>query len=77
MKKFIFLGILLVVIGAFIWFLIKFRKRFALLNEFMTFLWTEKMWWMIPLVCIILGMGILIAFSASSGALSPFIYAIF
>ncbi len=73
----VFIIIFVVVVCSFIWFLIKFRRRFAILNEFMTFLWKEKMWWMTPLVLIILGMGLLIFFSASSGALSPFIYTLF
>lgn len=74
---YIFLGLLIIVGGAFIYFVIKFRKRFAILNEFLTFLWKEKMWWMIPLILILLGMGLLIFFSSSSGALAPFIYPLF
>ena len=77
LKAYIFLGLVIIVFGAFIYFLIKFRKRFAIINEFLTFLWKEKMWWMIPLILILLGMGLLIFFSSSSGALAPFIYPLF
>ena len=77
MRKILFLIIVIIVIGAFIYFVAKFRKRFAILNEFLTFLWKEKLWWMIPLILILLGMGLLIFFSSSSDALAPFIYPLF
>ncbi|MBP7653726.1 hypothetical protein KA977_09905 [Candidatus Dependentiae bacterium] len=77
LKENIVLLILVIVLGAFIFFIIKFRKRFAIINEFLTFLWKEKMWWMIPLILILLGMGILIFFASSSSALAPFIYPLF
>ncbi|HON55804.1 MAG TPA: DUF5989 family protein [bacterium] len=74
---YVFFGILIIVLSAFIYFLIKFRKRFAIINEFLNFLWKEKLWWMIPLILVILAMGILIFFSSTSGALAPFIYPLF
>lgn len=44
--------------------------------EFLGFLWQRKLWWMIPMVLILLTLGVLIAVAASS-AVSPFIYTIF
>jgi uncharacterized membrane protein len=49
----------------------------GIIKEFLEFLWKEKMWWLIPLILIILGIGLLIFFSSSSGALAPFIYPLF
>jgi len=76
-SQYIILIIAIIIIGAFIYFIIKFRKRFAILNEFLEFLWKEKLWWMIPLILILLLLGILIFFGASNTALAPFIYPLF
>lgn len=76
-KGYIFLAAIIIVGGAFIFFLIKFRKRFAIINEFLAFLWQEKMWWMIPLILILLGMGLLIFFASANAPLAPFIYTFF
>jgi hypothetical protein len=50
--------------------------RFAVAGELITFLWTNKLWWMIPMITVLLGLGLLIAFGQSS-ALAPFIYTLF
>jgi hypothetical protein len=50
--------------------------RFEIAGELMRFLWAQRLWWMIPLVSMLLVIGLLIAF-ASSSALSPFLYPIF
>jgi hypothetical protein len=39
----------------------------------MAFLWTQKLWWMIPLVVMLLIIGALVAL-ASATTLAPFIY---
>jgi hypothetical protein len=47
--------------------------RLGIAGELMAFLWSQKLWWMIPLVVMLLMIAGLIAF-ASSSALAPFIY---
>jgi len=46
------------------------------LGRLFAFLWREKMWWMIPMVLVLLLVGVLIFF-AQGQALTPFIYTIF
>jgi len=54
----------------------QFKSRFAIMNELVTFLWVRRMWWMIPMVVVLLGFGLLIIFTQSS-ALAPFLYPLF
>jgi hypothetical protein len=42
----------------------------------MAFLWVRKLWWMIPMVVVLLTFGLLILFTQSS-ALAPFLYPLF
>ena len=51
-------------------------NRLGVAGELITFLWRRKMWWMFPIVFVLLLMGLLIGFGASSGA-GPFIYTLF
>ncbi len=48
----------------------------SLLKEFFLFVKQEKKWWLIPLVLVLLVVGALIVFSASS-PLAPFLYPLF
>ncbi len=48
-------------------------SRFGIAGELMSFLWSQKLWWMIPLVVMLLLLAALIAF-ASATSLGPFIY---
>jgi Family of unknown function (DUF5989) len=48
-------------------------SRFGIAGELMAFLWSQKLWWMIPLVVMLLLIAALVAF-ASATALAPFIY---
>jgi hypothetical protein len=50
-----------------------FEARFGIAGELMAFLWSQKLWWMIPLVVMLLVIAALVAF-ASATALAPFIY---
>ncbi|HEV2454804.1 MAG TPA: DUF5989 family protein [Verrucomicrobiae bacterium] len=48
----------------------------ALLKEFLAFSRREKKWWLIPLITLLLLLGIILIFTASSGivwALYPFL----
>lgn len=48
----------------------------GVLGEFLMFLWQRKLWWMIPMVTVLLLLGILLVF-ANSSAVAPFIYTLF
>ena len=52
------------------------RARLAIAGELLVFLWTARLWWMIPLVSVLLLVGGLIIFAQSS-AIAPFIYTLF
>ena len=51
-------------------------RRVGIMGELMQFLWARKLWWLTPMVLVLLLMGILIVFAQSS-AIAPFIYTLF
>ncbi len=52
------------------------RLRFYILAELLTFLWQRKLWWLIPMVLLLLLFGLLLIFAQSS-SVAPFIYTLF
>ena len=52
------------------------KNRFGIASELMTFLWQRKLWWLIPMVAVLLVFGGLMI-TAQSSALGPFIYTLF
>ncbi len=46
------------------------------MSELMAFLWVRRLWWMIPMVIVLLAFGLLIIFPQGS-ALAPFLYPLF
>ena len=52
------------------------RERFGIAGELMSFLWQRKLWWLIPMVLVLLVFGGLMV-TAQSSALGPFIYTLF
>jgi hypothetical protein len=50
--------------------------RFSIASELLQFFWERKLWWLMPMVVLLLGFGMLIAFAQSS-AVAPFIYTLF
>jgi hypothetical protein len=52
------------------------RQRFGIAGELMSFLWERKLWWLIPMVFVLLVFGGLMV-TAQSSALGPFIYTLF
>ncbi len=52
------------------------RQRFGIAGELMGFLWQRKLWWLIPMVFVLLVFGGLLV-TAQSSALGPFIYTLF
>lgn len=45
-------------------------------GELLAFLWERKLWWMIPMVSMVLLFGMILIFAQGS-ALAPFIYTLF
>ena len=50
--------------------------KFFIAGELLAFLWTRKLYWLIPMVAILLLFGILIVVGTTSGV-GPFIYTLF
>ncbi len=51
-------------------------ERIGIAGELLGFLWRRKLWWMIPIVTVLLLFGILLIF-AQSPVIAPFIYTLF
>ena len=51
------------------------QKRTSLAGEFIGFLKHNKKWWLLPIILILLGLGLLVLLSSS--AVAPFIYPLF
>ena len=45
-------------------------------GEVLVFLWHRKLWWLIPMVMVLLLFGLLLIFATTSGV-APFIYTLF
>ena len=50
--------------------------RFSIAGELLGFLWRAKLWWMVPMVTVLLLLGGLMILAQSS-AIAPFIYTLF
>lgn len=50
--------------------------RISILAEFVEFLWERKLWWMIPMMVVLVLFGALLILTQSS-AIAPFIYTLF
>ena len=48
----------------------------GVVGEVIRFLWVRKLWWLIPMVTVLLLFGLLLIFASSSGV-APFIYTLF
>jgi hypothetical protein len=52
------------------------KSKWAVVNELTTFLWSQKLWWMVPLVLVLVVLGIFLLLAQGS-VLAPFIYTLF
>lgn len=50
--------------------------RSAIVGELFQFLWQQRLWWMIPMMIVLLLFGLLLIFAQSS-PLAPFVYTLF
>jgi hypothetical protein len=53
-----------------------FLAKVSIVGELFAFLWAAKLWWMIPMVSVLVLLGGIIMFAQSS-AIAPFIYTLF
>ena len=53
-----------------------FKGRFSVVRSLLRFLWQQKLWWMIPMVLVLLLAGVLLIVAQQS-AIAPFIYTLF
>ena len=51
-------------------------SNFGVVSELLSFLWQRKLWWLIPMVVVLLVFGLLLVFASASG-IGPFIYTLF
>ena len=51
-------------------------SRLGIMGELLTFLWKRKLWWLIPMVMVLLLFGLLLIFAQTS-SIAPFIYTLF
>lgn len=54
----------------------KVSSRMSVINELFGFLWQRKLWWLIPMVMVLVVFGMLLVFAQASG-IAPFIYTLF
>jgi hypothetical protein len=52
------------------------KSNFGVVGELLAFLWARKLWWLIPMVTVLLLFGLLLIFASASG-IGPFIYTLF
>tara|TARA_Y100000588_G_scaffold394055_1_gene512554 strand:+ start:4189 stop:4368 length:180 start_codon:yes stop_codon:yes gene_type:complete len=50
--------------------------RLGIIGELLIFFWERKLWWMIPMVLVLMMFGVLIVFTQGT-ALAPFVYTLF
>jgi len=51
-------------------------SRLGVVGEMFAFLWKRKLWWLMPMVAILVVFGLLMVFAQASG-IAPFIYTLF
>ncbi len=51
-------------------------SRLGILGELLVFLWQRKLWWLIPMVLVLVLLVSLLVFAQASG-IAPFIYTLF
>lgn len=54
----------------------KLNDRFLIIAELISFLWEQRLWWLIPMVLVFLVAGAIILFVGSS-PLAPIVYPLF
>ena len=50
--------------------------KLGIMGELLVFFWERKLWWMFPMVAVLLLFGLLIVFTQGT-AVAPFVYTLF
>jgi hypothetical protein len=51
-------------------------SNLGVVGELLGFMWQRKLWWLIPMITLLLIFGLLLIFASASG-IGPFIYTLF
>jgi len=51
-------------------------SNLGVVGELLRFLWQRKLWWLIPMVVVLMLFALLVVFASTSG-IGPFIYTLF
>lgn len=57
-------------------FLRNMLNNLGVAGELLRFLWKRKLWWLIPMITVLVVFGLLLVFASASGV-APFIYSLF
>jgi len=68
--------VFLLIVGAGIYALFRFKNEISILREFFEFLREKKLWWIAPIVIVLILLGVMI-FAFESGAISSMLYVLF
>ena len=50
--------------------------KLGIMGELLTFFWERKLWWLSPMIAVLLLFGLLIVFTQGT-AVAPFVYTLF
>lgn len=53
-----------------------FLSKLGIMGELLSFLWQQKLWWLIPMIVVLALFAMLLVFAQGS-AVAPFIYTLF
>ena len=54
----------------------KVARRAGIFKSLLSYLWKEKMWWMIPMIMVLAACALLAMMAGTSG-IAPFVYTLF
>jgi hypothetical protein len=54
----------------------KMQDRFGIFGELLAFLWARKLWWMIPMILVLVLFAFILLFATQTGV-APFVYTLF
>jgi hypothetical protein len=54
----------------------KMIERWGIFGELIAFLWEQKLWWIIPMVIVLVLFAFVLIFAGNTG-LAPFVYTLF
>ena len=55
----------------------KIGSRVSVVSELFSYLWQRKLYWLIPMVVLLVTIGLLLVLASVASPISPFIYTLF